>query len=89
MFNSDLYVHMCTHTNKNNFTKYLVLYAECHLSVLQNDYFKTVTLCCFYVHICVDYMGGVHGCEYVHLNLWQGPDETLRCSALPSSALVH
>lgn len=32
---------------------------------------------------------GVHACEYVHLNLWHGPDETLRCSALPSSALVH
>lgn len=60
---------MCTHINRNNFANYLVLYAEFLLSVLQSDYFKTVTLCFFfYVHICVDHMG-VHGCEYVHMNL--------------------
>lgn len=73
MFYSDLYVHMCTHTHTQ--IKTILQNIFC---CIQNAFWVSykmiifkMLLCVFYVHICVDYMG-VHGCEYVHLSLWQG-----------------
>lgn len=89
MFYSDLYVYMCTHTQIKTILQNI-------LCCMQNAFFVSYKMIILKLLLCVVFMCiyvltymGVHGCEYVHLNLWQGPGETLRCSALPSSALVH